>query len=168
MDGRQTEDEQRLVDLGVGPGATIRLLFRLRGGLSGLTREGKGYGEERPTPGSASSTFQPPGRSGELIAQRQSGWPQQAVPQEREDGRLPKRGVGRTPRLEQVTGAGPSAASPPGTSTGTALLPGADPQQLTPPCNSAPQGGVPLATWRRIVKATTRHRAGSLGLTHEP
>ena len=92
MDGRQTEDEQRLVDLGVGPGATIRLLFRLRGGLSGLTREGEGYGEERPTPGGARSNFQSPDRRGEPTTQRQSGWLQQAAPREREVSGLPKGG----------------------------------------------------------------------------
>ena len=79
VNGHHTEDRQQLADLGVSPGTTIRLLFRLRGGLSGLTREGEGYGRERPTPGSESSNPRVSPESDERTAQRPQDMPQQAA-----------------------------------------------------------------------------------------
>ena len=48
--GRDVEDWQQLADLKISPGDTVRLLHRLRGGLSSWTREGKGYGAPRSAP----------------------------------------------------------------------------------------------------------------------
>ena len=103
FNGRNAEDRQQLVDLGVSPGTTIRLLYRLRGGLSEWTREGQGYGRERPTPGSESSNPRiSPGR-GERGTQRPQGPFQQAVKREGEIRGLPEPappGVG-TPEVWQ-------------------------------------------------------------------
>ena len=55
LDGHDLGAQQCLSEAGVGRGATIRLLLRLRGGLSARIREGHGYGRNHPAPSGAGS-----------------------------------------------------------------------------------------------------------------
>ena len=65
FNGRHMRDWQRLADLRVGPGDTIRLLYGLRGGLSSWTREGKGYGTPCSAPSVEGSRRHAPSVQGE-------------------------------------------------------------------------------------------------------